>query len=106
MLAFIDGNACGIGCLKSINDEIGEIKRMYVDPSFRNIGAGKAILQALLTAAKETGYIKVRLDRPKFMEAAHSLYRSFGFIDIPVYDEVEISKEFRQYLLFMEIGLS
>jgi GNAT superfamily N-acetyltransferase len=106
MLAFIDGKACGIGCLKSINDEIGEIKRMYVDPSFRNIGAGRAILQSLLRAAKETGYTKVRLDSPKFMEAAHSLYRSFGFKDIPVYDEVEIPEEFRQYLLFMEIDLA
>jgi GNAT superfamily N-acetyltransferase len=105
MLAFIDGNACGIGCLKSINDEIGEIKRMYVDPSFRNIGAGRAILQSLLTAAKEMGYTKVRLDSPKFMEAAHSLYRSFGFADIPVYDEVEIPEEFRQYLLFMEVDV-
>ncbi len=105
MLAFIDGNTCGIGCLKSINDEIGEIKRMYVDPSFRNIGAGRSILQSLLTAAKETRYTKVRLDSPKFMEAAHSLYRSFGFAAIPVYDEVEIPEEFRQYLLFMEIDL-
>jgi len=105
MLAFIDGNPCGIGCLKSINEEIGEIKRMYVDPSFRNIGAGRAILQSLLMAAKETGYKKVRLDSPKFMEAAHSLYRSFGFKDIPVYDEVEIPEEFRQYLLFMELDL-
>ena len=106
MLAFIDKNACGIGCLKSINVEIGEIKRMYVDPSFRSIGAGRAILQALLNAAKETGYKKVRLDSPKFMEAAHSLYRSFGFRDIPVYEEVEIPEQFRQFLLFMELDLT
>ena len=105
ILAFIDGNACGIGCLKSINAEIGEIKRMYVDPSFRKIGAGRAILQELLNVAKETGYKKVRLDSPKFMEEAHSLYRSFGFTTIPVYDEVEIPEEFRQYLLFMEKDL-
>lgn len=106
ILAFINGKACGIGCLKSINNEIGEIKRMYVDPSFRNIGAGRAILLSLLNAAKEAGYIKVRLDSPKFMEAAHSLYRSFGFKDIPVYEEVEIPEAFRQYLLFMEIDFS
>ena len=106
ILAFIDGNTCGIGCLKSINAEIGEIKRMYVDPSYRKIGAGRAILQALLNAAKDTGYIKVRLDSPKFMEAAHALYRSFGFRAISCYEEVEIPEEFRQYLLFMEIDLS
>ena len=106
IMAFVDEKACGIGCLKSINEEIGEIKRMYVDPSFRQIGAGRAILQALLNAAKETGYKKVRLDSPKFMEEAHSLYRSVGFKDISVYEEVEIPEEFRQYLLFMEIDLS
>jgi len=105
-LAFMDGNACGIGCLKSINAEIGEVKRMYVNPSFRKIGAGRAILQSLINTAKETGYKKVRLDSPKFMEAAHSLYRSFGFKDIPMYPEVEIPEEFRQYLLFMELDLS
>ncbi|MBC7652238.1 MAG: GNAT family N-acetyltransferase [Deinococcales bacterium] len=106
MLAFINEKACGIGCLKSINDEIGEIKRMYVDPSFRQIDAGRALLQSLLMAAKVTGYKKVRLDSPKFMEAAHSLYRSFGFKDISVYEEVEIPEAFRQYLLFMELDLS
>ena len=106
MFAFIDDKACGIGCLKSINSEIGEIKRMYVDPNFRKVGAGRAILQSLLNAAKDTGYKKVRLDSPKFMEAAHSLYRSFGFKDIPVYSEVEIPEEFRQYLLFMELDFS
>lgn len=106
ILAFIDNTACGIGCLKSINEEIGEVKRMYVNPSFRKIGAGQAILRSLISAAKETGYKKLRLDSPKFMEAAHALYRSFGFKDIPVYPEVEIPEEFRQYLLFMELDLS
>lgn len=105
MLAFVDDQPCGIGCLKKINEEIGEIKRMYVNPSFRNIGAGRAILQSLVDAAKETGYKKVKLDSPKFMEAAHALYRSFGFKEIPAYAEVEIPEEFNQYLLFMELDL-
>ena len=106
MLAFVDNNACGIGCLKSIDDEIGEVKRMYVNPTFRKIGAGRAILQSLINAAKETGYSKIRLDSPKFMQAAHALYRSFGFKKIPVYPEVEIPEAFRKYLLFMELDLS
>jgi len=105
ILAFAENKPCGIGCLKSINEDIGEIKRMYVDPSFRKIGAGRAILQALLRGAQQTGYKKVRLDSAKFMEAAHSLYRSFGFRDIPVYPEVEIPEPLRQYLLFMELDI-
>ena len=106
MIAKFDEKACGIGCLKSIDEEIGEVKRMFVDPSFRKIGAGQAILQSLINAARETGYKKVRLDSPKFMEAAHALYRKFGFKDIPVYPEVEIPEAFRKYLLFMELDLS
>ncbi|HMT27805.1 MAG TPA: GNAT family N-acetyltransferase [Bacteroidia bacterium] len=106
MLAFINNKACGIGCLKSINDETGEIKRMYVNPSFRKIGAGRALMKSLIQGAKESGYKSVRLDSPKFMDAAHSLYRSFGFKEIPVYPEVEIPEEFREYLLFMELELS
>jgi len=105
MLAFIDHSSYGIGGLKSTNNEIAEIKRIYVDPTFRNIGAGRALLQSLLAAAKETGYKKVRLDSPKFMDVAHSLYRSFGFATFPVYNEVEIPEEFRPYLLFMELDL-
>ena len=106
MLAFLDNNACGIGCLKSINEEIGEVKRMYVNPSVRRVGAGRALLQSLIDEARKTGYKKIRLDSPKFMEAAHALYRSFGFKDIPAYPEVEIPEEFRQYLLFMELDVS
>lgn len=106
VLAIYEDKVCGLGSLKNINPEIGEIKRMYVDPTFRRIGAGRTILKALISEAKKAGYKKIRLDSPKFMEAAHALYRSFGFKDIPVYPEVEIPEEFRQYLLFMELDLS
>lgn len=106
IIAVYDGKICGLGSLKRINPEIGEIKRMFVDPTFRRIGAGRAILEGLLVEAKKAGYKKVLLDSPKFMEAAHSLYRSFGFKDITVYPEVEIPEEFRQYLLFMELDLT
>lgn len=106
ILAINDGKVCGLGSLKSINAEIGEIKRMFVDPISRKIGAGKAILERLLAEATKLGYKKVRLDSPKFMEAAHSLYRSFGFREIEAYPEMEIPPEFKDYLLFMELNLT
>jgi len=106
ILAIYQGKICGLGSLKSISPEIGEIKRMFVDPTIRRIGAGRAILEALLVEAKKIGYKKVRLDSPKFMEAAHSLYRSFGFSDIEAYPEMEIPAEFKDYLLFMELDLT
>ena len=104
-LALIESKACGIGCLNSISEEVGELKRMFVDPSFRKLGVGKAILQSIINAAKEMGHKKVRLNTPKFMETAHSLYGAFGFKPISVYPEVEITEDFREYLLFMELEL-
>ena len=105
ILAIYDGKVCGLRSLKSINPEIGEIKRMFVDPTFRRIGAGQAILEGLLSEAKKVGYKKVRLDSPKFMEAAPSLYRNFGFREIEAYPEMEIPAEFKDFLLFMELDL-
>ncbi|GAB4006383.1 hypothetical protein GCM10028808_08260 [Spirosoma migulaei] len=106
ILAIYEGNVCGLGSLKRINPEIGEIKRMFVDPASRRIGAGRAILEGLLLEAKKVGYKKIRLDSPKFMKAAHSLYKRFGFRDIDAYPEMEIPAEFKDYLLFMELDLT
>ncbi len=106
IVAICQNKICGLGSLKSISQEIGEIKRMFVDPTIRRIGAGRAILEGLLIEAKKVGYKKVRLDSPKFMEAAHSLYRSLGFYEIEAYPETEIPAEFKNYMLFMELDLN
>lgn len=62
IVAIYEDKICGVGCLKSINSEIGEIKRMFIDPSFRQIGAGQAVLERLLNEAKNIGYKRIRLD--------------------------------------------
>jgi len=102
LLAFHDGVPCGIGCLHRIGPATCEIKRMYVVPDARRRGVGRAILDALVSRARSAGYMKIRLDSPEFMTAAHSLYRSLGFRDIDAYPESEIPVEFRKYLVFME----
>ncbi len=61
ILAIYEGKVCGLGSLKRINPEIGEIKRMFVDPTMRRIGAGRAILEGLLVEAKNVGYKKFAL---------------------------------------------
>ncbi len=101
-----EGKSAGLGCLKKIRDDIGEIKRMYVRPEFRGRGFGRRLLQTLLSQAQDVGYSKVRLDSARFMEAAHSLYRSSDFQEIEPYDESEIPPEFRQYWIFMEKSIA
>jgi GNAT superfamily N-acetyltransferase len=92
----------GIGCLRRIGPDTAEIKRMYVEPTKRRAGAGRAILAGLITASEQASYARVRLDSPDFMTAAHTLYRSNGFEPIGPYPESEIPEDLRVHWVFME----
>jgi GNAT superfamily N-acetyltransferase len=105
LLALQDQQYVGIGCLRKIGEDIGEIKRMYVRPSYRGTGIGRAILQGLVEQARQIGYTRIRLDSARFMKEAHAMYRSAGFTPIEPYAESEIPPEFRRNWIFMELYL-
>ncbi len=106
LLAFEDDVAVGTACMRWIAANTCEIKRMWVDPSHRRGGVGRAMLDRLLAAARTAGYQCVRLDSPDFMTAAHGLYRSSGFMDIAPYPESEIPDKYKSHWVFMEKGLA
>lgn len=81
----VDGKAEGIGILKQINDEVGEIKRMYIRPEFRGHKFGNEIYFRLEDQAKEFGYKLLRLDTAKFLEAAFHIYTKRGFTEVERY---------------------
>ncbi len=106
LLLALDGDdVIGTAAMRRIGPETAEIKRMFVDPGRRRAGTGRAMLEALISAARDAGYSLVRLDSPDFMTAAHSLYRSEGFEDIGPYAESEIPDEFKSHWVFMEMRL-
>ena len=88
-LAEIDGQPAGTGGLKQIAPDVGEIKRMYVDPAFRGRGAARAILERLVADGRVAGYRALRLESAVWMVEAHALYRSVGFVDGDNYPERE-----------------
>jgi GNAT superfamily N-acetyltransferase len=102
LLASAEGRTCGIGCLQRIGPGTAEVKRMFVEPEYRRGGLGRAILRRLIAAADAAGYERIRLDSPDFMTAAHALYRSHGFVDIPPYAESEIPDQYKAHWVFME----
>jgi len=65
-------------------------------------GTGGALLDRLVTEARASGFERIRLDSARFMETAHALYRSRGFVDIDAYPESEIPDEIKSYWVFME----
>jgi GNAT superfamily N-acetyltransferase len=105
LMAECEGQVVGLACMKRIQEDIGEIKRMYVQPAFRGQGIGRALLEGLIAEARKIGYPRMRLDSTRFMVEAHSLYRSVGFQEIEPYPESEIPKEFQQHWIFMELQL-
>ncbi|OLS52210.1 GNAT family N-acetyltransferase [Rhodovulum sulfidophilum] len=71
----------GIGALKALSPEAGEIKSMHTAAARRGQGVGAALLAAIRTEAKRRGYRALWLETgtsPPFA-AARALYQSQGF---------------------------
>ena len=58
---------------------IAEIKRLYIQPPYRNQGWGRRLVCALLDEARAIGYRELRLDTFDWMTGARALYADLGF---------------------------
>lgn len=86
LVARLGDEPVGCGGLRTIDDGIGEIRRMYVSPAARGRGVGKAVLQALEAAAADRGLATVRLDTTDNLTEARRLYERAGYEQIPDYN--------------------
>ena len=65
--------------------DIGEVKRLYVDPAARGCGLGRSLMDAVIAQARGTGYRELRLDTLATMGEARALYTSLGFRECEAY---------------------
>lgn len=84
-LAQAGADAVGCVALRPLPNDIGEVKRMFVDRAWRGRGVGRALLETLIARARAIGYHRLRLGTITDMTAARSLYHSLGFVPIERY---------------------
>jgi putative acetyltransferase len=87
VLFIVHNNDEPIACVgvRPIDENIAELKRMYVRPAYRGVGIAQDLLDASLGFAKDAGYDAIRLDTLDTMHPAMNLYEKNGFVKIPAY---------------------
>jgi carbonic anhydrase len=83
LYAECEGRPAGCVGVRRLGDGIGEIKRLYVEPSLRGRGVGRVLALAAIVAARELGYRRAMVDTLPAMRIAVKLYRELGFREAP-----------------------
>lgn len=81
------GNPLACGAFREYENNVVEIKRMYVEPEHRGKGIAHAILNELERWAREEGYAEAILETGKKQFEAIGLYQKAGYHIIPNYGQ-------------------
>jgi GNAT superfamily N-acetyltransferase len=93
VLAWLDGVAVGCGAVRRRDESTAELKRMYVEPSHRGRGIGRALVEALEGEARLLGIRKIVLETGTRLAPALRLYEGMGYERIPLFGEYHSSPD-------------
>lgn len=103
LLALADGVPVGCVGLRPYQGTVGEVKRLWVRPSARGLGVGRALATMLIAEARGAGYTRLILSTADKLTQAHALYASLGFeLTEPYFEGPE---ELMAHELFMRLDL-
>lgn len=79
------GDVLGVGALKALDATHAELKSMHTAEAARGRGVGRAILSAILDAARATGLQRISLETgsAEMFAPARAFYAANGFLSCP-----------------------
>jgi len=87
LIAYLADLAVGCGAVRRLDETTAELKRMYVDPSFRGRGVATSILDALEREARMLGVTRLVLETGTRLTPAIKMYEAMGYTRIPLFGE-------------------
>jgi carbonic anhydrase len=78
-IATVNGQPAGCVALRRVDALRAEAKRLYVRPSYRGLGLGRALLEWAMAEARTEGYLEIVGDTMPAMREALALYDRMGF---------------------------
>ena len=85
ILAEVNNQTVGCVAMKAFDEDICEMKRLYVMAGYRGSGIGRHLAELIIEKAKDAGYKYMRLDTLSNMDAAIGIYRQLSFVEIESY---------------------
>ena len=82
IVARLGGVPVGCGGLQALDTVTAEVRRIFLEPSARGRGIGRAILAELESRARELAYERVRLTTGSAQPEALRLFRLAGYREI------------------------
>jgi putative acetyltransferase len=86
-VAYVNGTPAGCGALKPLGEGTAELKRFFVEQSFRGRGIASLILDFIEGKAREAGVTLMKLETGPKQPEAIGLYKKFGYRKIEPYGE-------------------
>jgi GNAT superfamily N-acetyltransferase len=85
LLVIAAGQAAGCVAMRPLNEEVCEMKRLYVRPAYLGQGIGKKLARSVIERARAAGYTQMCLDTLEKLQPALGLYAGLGFQTCPPY---------------------
>jgi GNAT superfamily N-acetyltransferase len=84
LVAYFDDLVAGTVALKYVRPQVYEFTKMAVDVPFRGKKIGRVLSMAAIEKAREMNAKSIILYSNTVLTAAISLYRSLGFVEVPL----------------------